>query len=77
MAKMICERCGTVGRPRKERQGSFAIELILWVFFCLPGLIYTIWRLSAHFITCRSCGGAVVTIDSPRGQRLLNRYYPE
>lgn len=77
MAKMICERCGLVGRPRKERRGNFAIELVLWVLFCVPGLIYSIWRMGAHFITCRSCGGGVVELESPRGRQLLRDYYPQ
>lgn len=78
MADMICERCGIVGRPRKQRPGHFAIELALWVLLCVPGLIYTIWRLAApYLVSCRSCGGAVVALESPRGERLLDKYHPE
>jgi hypothetical protein len=78
MAKMICERCGTVDKPRKDRRGSFAVELVLWLLFCVPGLIYTIWRLgAAQELSCRSCGGGVMSLDSPRGQRLLSKYHSD
>jgi hypothetical protein len=76
MAKMICDRCGTIGRPKKERQGSFAVELVLWLLFCLPGLVYSVWRLSASFVSCRSCGGAVIALDSPRGRQLVAYFHP-
>lgn len=53
------------------------VELLLWFFFCLPGLIYSIWRLSAHFEHCRHCGGnSCVPLDSPRGYQLYIHYYP-
>lgn len=43
--KYICSNCGTVGQPVVHTRGSFWIELVLWWFFIIPGLIYTEWRL--------------------------------
>lgn len=72
-AKTICERCGTIGKTQREKRGNFLIELILWVAFCIPGIIYSVWRLSGPQV-CRSCGGQVLELSSPRG-RQLEAYY--
>ena len=44
---MVCTVCGSVGFPKKVTPGSFLVELGLWIFFILPGVIYSVWRLSA------------------------------
>jgi len=51
-----CPRCGFDGYPKIVTPGSFAIEVVLWLFFLLPGLIYSIWRLSARHKACPKCG---------------------
>ncbi len=52
--------------------GSFLVELALWLFFLLPGLIYTIWRLTTKREGCSHCGAAdVVPVDSPVGRQLV------
>lgn len=73
MAKqsMICSSCGTTGIPQSDTPGSFLIELLLWCFFLLPGLIYSIWRLSARKQVCPSCkGSGMIPLNSPRGRKL-------
>lgn len=50
-----CPRCSFGGYPKIVTPGSFAIEIILWFFFLLPGLIYSIWRLAARHETCPKC----------------------
>ncbi len=68
---MICSTCGQTGGLKTETPGSFLIELVLWLFFLLPGLIYSIWRISARKQVCASCGGAaMIPLNSPRGQQL-------
>lgn len=56
MKARFCQDCGTTAKPKKRTPGSFCIELLLWVFFILPGLIYSLWRLSARHPVCRLCG---------------------
>jgi hypothetical protein len=41
-----CQTCGTVGRPVTRVKGAFLIELILYLFMILPGVLYTVWRLT-------------------------------
>jgi hypothetical protein len=68
---MICSSCGTVGNGATTVQGSFLIEVVLWLFMILPGLIYSIWRLTTKKVGCASCGGAaLIPLNSPRGQQL-------
>ncbi len=73
MAKRsICTTCGYVGYPRRIARGSFYVEIALWLFFGLPGLIYTIWRLTTRYEICPKCKNtSMIPIDTPRGQRLL------
>lgn len=78
MAKpMICTACGTSGRARKETPGSFIIEVILWLCFLVPGLIYTIWRYSRKHWVCEVCKSPnLVPLDSPAGRTLAEKYRP-
>ncbi|MEY2656100.1 MAG: hypothetical protein RLZZ524_3128 [Pseudomonadota bacterium] len=71
-AVMVCTTCGHCGPARTLTRGSLMIELVLWLAFLLPGLIYSIWRLSTRGLVCESCGAtALVKPDSPVGRRML------
>lgn len=44
----------------------------MWLFFIIPGLIYSVWRQSSYHKACPVCGGTnLIPIDSPVGQKLL------
>lgn len=53
-----CLNCGTDFVPRAgPTRGSGGIEIVLWLFLIVPGLIYSIWRRSGppdH--SCPTCG---------------------
>lgn len=66
----VCIRCHTIGEPKLQTKGSFLIEVILWLLFIIPGLIYSIWRHTSRERVCRSCHGPVIDTTSPEGQRL-------
>lgn len=72
----ICERCGGVGQPVNYTPGSFLIELLLWFMFCVPGVIYSLWRLSARRRGCPRCQGVMIPVQSPGGAALYSRFYP-
>jgi hypothetical protein len=76
MAKqVICASCGTVGKPRTETRGSFLIEIILWLCFLVPGLIYTLWRLTTRQPVCRACHGhELLPLDTPGGRAAAARF---
>ena len=68
----VCTTCGHCGPTVQRTKGSFAIELILWLCFLIPGLIYSVWRLSTRGAACAKCGSStLVPADSPVGQRML------
>jgi hypothetical protein len=72
MKPSICARCGVQGSLKSETKGSFLIEVILWLMFIVPGLIYSLWRLSTRRKVCGACGSPeLVPLDSPRGKQLL------
>ena len=75
MSDMICRDCGTAGRPARITKGSTMIELILWICFLVPGLIYSFWRLSSRYSACACCGSvALVPLDSPVGRTLVQQH---
>ncbi len=70
--KFICTTCGYIGVPQRITKGSFLIELVLWLFLIIPGLIYSIWRLTTKYDACPKCkNDSMIPVDSPVGQRLV------
>jgi hypothetical protein len=69
----ICIVCGsTFDYAKRITEGSFLIEVVLWLFFLIPGLIYSIWRLTSRHDACPACGsGNFVPTDTPVGRKLL------
>lgn len=64
--KRYCTNCGVVAYPKTVTPGSIGIELLLWLFFIIPGLIYSIWRLAAQHKACPSCGARnMISLNSP------------
>ena len=78
MAKeMICSNCGFKGKPRTDVKGSFLVELALWFFFILPGVIYTLWRITNRYKVCPKCRKPnIISLDSPIGQKLAHELEP-
>ena len=72
---MICTNCYYQGKGKANTRGSFVIEIILWLFFIIPGLIYTVWRLTTKAKVCPKCGqNTLIPEDSPRGIELAKKY---
>lgn len=71
--EMICKACGHVGDAERITKGNIWIELILWLAFLIPGLIYSIWRISTRHDACKKCGGTtLLPLDTPLGKKLAN-----
>lgn len=67
-----CTSCGFVGSPITQTKGTFLMELILWLCCLIPGLIYSIWRLTSRERVCPNCHHAtMIPASSPQGQKLL------
>jgi hypothetical protein len=70
--KMYCTSCGTIDKPKKLIKGSFVVELLMWLMFILPGLIYSCWRVAGAEMVCRKCGKAtIIPEDSPIARKAL------
>lgn len=70
---MICQSCGTRCEPRTITKGSLGIEVILWICFIIPGVLYTIWRLTTRHKGCPKCGSAsVIPTDTPMGRKFIS-----
>lgn len=71
LMEMVCKDCGTVDRPARVTKGSIWIEIILWLCFLVPGVIYSIWRLTTRHDSCGACGSkSIVPLDSPIGRKI-------
>jgi hypothetical protein len=68
---MICTKCEHQGPGLRQTRGHFALEVVLWLLFIVPGLIYSIWRLTTRRVVCARCSSPeLVPIDTPAGRRL-------
>ncbi len=75
--KKICANCGITAIPKRFTKGNILIEIILWLFFIIPGLIYSIWRMSTKENICPSCKSPnPVDLKSPRGIKLSEEFKP-
>lgn len=72
----ICSTCGMIGPSKSHTPGSVWIELLLWFCFFVPGLIYSIWRLTSRKRVCGHClSPELVPISTPRGRELQAKYH--
>jgi hypothetical protein len=56
-------------------KGSFLMEFVLWLFFIVPGVIYTVWRLTTVAKGCPVCGAeSMIPVHSPMGRKLQKEF---
>lgn len=71
--KLICSACGHIGSSKTAVKGNILIEIVLWLCFIIPGIIYSLWRSSSRYKTCPKCGGTnLIPLDSPVGLKILS-----
>lgn len=73
MANLICTLCGYAGEANKKARGNGLVEFILWWFFLVPGIIYSIWSRGGNGKNvCPKCGSTtMIPVDTPMGQKLM------
>jgi hypothetical protein len=70
--QMVCLRCHETDFPLRKTSGSIIIELALWLFFIIPGIIYSIWRGNSTKLVCRSCeSDDLVPLNTVKGREIL------
>lgn len=61
-----CTQCGSVGDQKRYTKGSLGMEIILWLLFILPGVLYSVWRLTSKYAGCPKCRAAnMIPVTSP------------
>jgi hypothetical protein len=69
-SEKFCRNCGTTAKPKRLTKGSFLIEVFLWFLLIVPGLIYSLWRMSSKQLVCPACGFPnMIPVDSPLAVR--------
>jgi len=67
----VCSNCRTPIRPIERAEGSGVVELLLWLFFLVPGIIYSIWRASTRKPRCPICAAPhPIPIGTPAAETL-------
>jgi len=70
---LVCKSCGYLGKAKTVTKGSLGIEIVLWLFFIFPGVIYSIWRLSSKHKACPKSGDThMIPYDSPMAQKTIS-----
>ena len=63
---LYCASCGFEGAVKNKNKGSMLLELVLWLCLIVPGLIYSLWRVTTKHGVCRVCGSThVIPANSP------------
>lgn len=71
--QIVCNNCFYAGKARKKTRGNILVEIVLWLTFIVPGIIYSLWRLTSKYYACPQCGSRdLIPADSPRGKMILN-----
>lgn len=70
--QFVCTNCGYYGAAVREKKGGCLLEIVLWLLFLAPGLIYSIWRRTNRHLICKRCNSRnIVRDDTREGKRLL------
>jgi uncharacterized membrane protein YqaE (UPF0057 family) len=72
--KIVCTSCLYVGYPMQSGKGNIIIEIILYCCGILPGIVYTLWRISSKQKVCPQCKlPNIIPINSVRGKQLVDQ----
>jgi predicted RNA-binding Zn-ribbon protein involved in translation (DUF1610 family) len=76
--KFVCTACGHIGPSKTVTKGHFALEVVLWLCFLVPGIIYSLWRLASRTEACPICGnGNILPAAAPMAQKFIKDNFPE
>ena len=72
---IYCTDCGIVGITSRKMRGSIFIEIVAWLFFIVPGIIYSLWRYTTVARVCPGCASEnIIPKDSPRAVEGVAKY---
>jgi hypothetical protein len=68
----LCKSCGTKGKAATVTPGSFLIEVVLWFAFIVPGILYSLYRVTKRHNACPVCKSRdIIPVDSPLAVKAL------
>lgn len=67
--RVVCTRCAHHGPVKLEVPGHFLLEVFLWLLWILPGLFYSIWRVSNKRRVCSVCGSTGIIPEASSAAR--------
>jgi hypothetical protein len=72
LKEKLCKTCGAIEKPARVVPGSLILEIILWICFLLPGMLYTGYRISKKYWACLNCGSReIIPLDSPLAAQFI------
>jgi hypothetical protein len=72
-----CLDCGAVALSKQCKPGSTGVEVALWVLLIVPGLAYSIWRMTSRYEGCSQCGSRrIVPAGENMAQTALGKLTP-
>lgn len=79
MSKILaCTQCGYIGKTETAIKGNMGVEIVLWLLFIIPGLIYSVWRSSSRYQVCPKCKNQnMIPLDSPKAQKMVKEELPQ
>ncbi len=67
----VCADCGSTELPVEAKRGVGWIEVLLWLCYLIPGMIYSLWRRARSRLVCAYCGNpSMVSIHSERARKM-------
>jgi DNA-directed RNA polymerase subunit RPC12/RpoP len=71
-----CKSCGSTVLPKTKYKGSLFIEIILWICFIVPGIIYSIWRITTKRKICSKCKSEnIIPLNTPEAEKAIAQNY--
>lgn len=69
----VCTDCGHLGHTVSVTRGTLRTEVLLWLGLVIPGIVYSLWRVTTRSRGCELCrGGHLIPASSPLGRKLLS-----
>ena len=76
--ELVCTACGHVGSSKTIANDHFALEVVFWLCFLIPGFIYPVWRHTSRYGVCRVCGKQNLSPKTAQiAQKFLEENFPE
>jgi hypothetical protein len=73
---MLCTDCYRTSVPATVLEGSDLVEMLAWLCFGVPGLVYCWWRHCVRIKVCADCGSENLVREARAASRRLPSVAP-